>query len=370
MLVVDDLQWADASSISLLFHLARRIGESSILIVGAYRPADVALGRSGERHPLEGVVNEFKRYYGDIRVHLGQAAVVEGRRFVDAWLDTEPNLLGEGFRQYLYNDLGAGERRLLHGEIAVVLEGLYGDQVEEIAAVAGQLARHFQEAGIAEKAIDYLLQAGRRAVRLSAREGDAAQERAEAAIALSTEQGFPFFLTMGTILRGWALAEQGQREEGISQMRHGLAAYRATGAEWMRPYYLAMMAEAYGKRGQVEEELSVLAEALAVVNNSGARRWEAELHRLKGELLLMQGEDESDTSAGLSTRIEACFRDAESCFQHAIDVARSQSAKSLELQAVMSLSCLLQNHGVYRKGYLPLFALARQPNLEMPAPTP
>ena len=170
------------------------------------------------------------------------------------------------------------------------------------------------------------------------REGGAAQERAEAAITLSTEQGFPFFLTMGTILRGWALAEQGQLEEGISQMRRGLVAYRATGAEWVRPHYLALLAEAYGKRGQAEEGLTVLADALAVLDNRGERRWEAELYRLKGELLLMQGEDESDTSAGLSTRVEGCFRQA-------IDVARSQSAKSLELQAMMSLSCLWQQQG-------------------------
>ena len=82
------------------------------------------------------------------------------------------------------------------------------------------------------------------------REVQTAQERAEAVITLSTEQGFPFWLAMGTILQGWALAEQGQGEEGIAQIRQGLAAYRATGAEAVRPYYLALLAEAYGKAGQ------------------------------------------------------------------------------------------------------------------------
>ena len=90
-------------------------------------------------------------------------------------------------------------------------------------------------------------------------------------IALSTEQGFPFWLAWGTILRGWALAEQGQGEEGIAQMRQGLAAYRATGAELCRPYFLALLAEAYGKVGQAEEGLTVLAEALA----AGGQNWGA-----------------------------------------------------------------------------------------------
>jgi len=102
MLVVDDLQWADMASISLLFHLGRRIDESRILLVGTYRPAEVALGRAGERHPLDKVLAEFKRYCGDIWVDLARAAETEGRQFVDALLDTKPNRLGEGFRQALF----------------------------------------------------------------------------------------------------------------------------------------------------------------------------------------------------------------------------------------------------------------------------
>src|SRR5262249_14182915 len=86
-------------------------------------------------------------------------------------------------------------------------------------------------------------------------EVQAVQERAEVLIALSTEQGFPYWLACGTILGGSALAEQGQIEEGITQMREGLSAWRAMGAEVVRPYYLALLAEAYGKGGQVEEGL-------------------------------------------------------------------------------------------------------------------
>jgi class 3 adenylate cyclase/predicted ATPase len=118
------------------------------------------------------------------------------------------------------------------------------------------------------------------------REGQAAQERAEAVITLSIDQGFPFWVALGTTLWGWALAEQGHGEEGIARIHQGLAAYRATGGELWRPYFLALLAEAYGKVGQAEEGLRVLAEALAFVDKTGERYYEAELYRLKGELLL------------------------------------------------------------------------------------
>ncbi|NIP18271.1 MAG: hypothetical protein GWM87_09035, partial [Xanthomonadales bacterium] len=298
VLVVDDLQWADLGSISLLFHLGRQLAGSRILIVGAYRPEEVAIGRDGERHPLEPVVNEFQRDFGDITVNLGQA---ESRDFVEAFLDSEPNRLGVPFREmlyrqtrghplftiellrglqergdlvqdpegrwvegpaldwetlparveaviaerigrlaqplqaalrvasvegevftaevvarvqaaderemvtrlsgeldrrhrlvraetilrmgdqrlsryrfrhilfqtYLYNSLDPVERVHLHEDVGNVLERLYGDRAEEIVV---QLAHHFQEAGITQKAVDYLHQAGTQAVGLSANE--------------------------------------------------------------------------------------------------------------------------------------------------------------------------------------------------------
>jgi predicted ATPase/DNA-binding SARP family transcriptional activator len=105
LLVLDDLQWADVGSISLLFHLGRRLEGSRILIVGIYRPAEVASGRPStssrerERHPLEPVVNEFQRHFGPVHIDLRQA---EGERFVQQFLDTEPNRLGPGFQEALY----------------------------------------------------------------------------------------------------------------------------------------------------------------------------------------------------------------------------------------------------------------------------
>ena len=122
------------------------------------------------------------------------------------------------------------------------------------------------------------------------REGPAAHERAGAALALCSEHGFVQLRAVGSIVWGWALAEQGQAAEGIVQMRQGLAAHRATGAALGQPYLLALLAETYGKGGQAEEGLTVLAEALAIADKNGERFYEAELYRQRGELLLLGAE--------------------------------------------------------------------------------
>jgi predicted ATPase len=159
------------------------------------------------------------------------------------------------------------------------------------------------------------------------------QEWAEAAMARSAERGFAQTLWQAAMLRGWALAAQGQEAEGIAQIRQGLTAYLEAGAELNRPYYLALLAEAYGTGGQVAEGLSVVAEALAAVDKTGDRLWEAELYRLKGELTLHQ-------SSGHRRESEA-----EACFHKAIEIARKQQAKSLELRAAISLARLWQQQG-------------------------
>jgi predicted ATPase len=160
------------------------------------------------------------------------------------------------------------------------------------------------------------------------RERQTDQEWAEAAMALATEQGFLWWVAWGTILRGWALTDQGRRE-GIAQIRQGLAASQAIGSVSWRPYHLALLAEAYGNVGKVEEGLSTLTEALAWVEQTGDRLWEAELYRLKGELTLPQAETH-----------KAKVEEAEACFLKAIEVARQQQAKSLELRATTSLAQL------------------------------
>jgi predicted ATPase len=163
------------------------------------------------------------------------------------------------------------------------------------------------------------------------REMRAAQERAEAAIRLTTEQGFPHWRSHGVILGGWALVQQGQAQEGIEQINHGLIAHRATGAALLRPYFLALLAEAYGITGEPHAGLTALAEALTLVDTTGERWYEAELYRLKGELLLQQ-------SSGNQAA-------AETCFQQAITIAQDQQAKSWEIRAATSLARLWQQQG-------------------------
>ncbi len=319
VLFLDDLQWSDAASLELLFHLGRRIGESRIMIVGAYRPEEVALGRGGGRHPLEKVVAELMHYLGDIWVDLDQVEEEERREFVEAYLGAQPNRLGGGFREalfghtsgqalftvellqdmqergdivldeegrlmesptldwgavparvegvieerigrledelremlsvasvegqdftaqvvgrvqemgerrllrelsqelgrrhrlvqergevqvgrervlsryefahalfqrYLYNDLSAGERRVLHREVGGVLEELYEGSTEQIAV---QLARHFELAGLKDKAIEYLVEVGDRARGLYAHQE--AIEHYQRALGLLKERG-------------------------------------------------------------------------------------------------------------------------------------------------------------------------------------
>jgi predicted ATPase len=174
------------------------------------------------------------------------------------------------------------------------------------------------------------------------REARIVQELAEAMIRISGEHKFVFYSTAGMTLRGWALVApcpepvdgqpilgEAQVEEGIGQIRASIAGWRAAAASVMLPYSLAYLAEAYTKAGKVQEGLSTLAEALAVVDATGCRTWEAELCRLKGELLLIKGDEAQ----------------AETCFRRAIGAARCQCARSWELRAVTSLSRLWQKHG-------------------------
>jgi predicted ATPase len=184
------------------------------------------------------------------------------------------------------------------------------------------------------------------------REGKATQERAEAAIGLSTDRGIPTWLANSTVLQGWALAARGQGEAGVAQMSQGLTARRATGGEVERSYFLALLAEAYWQLGQTEEGLNALAEALAVAGKTRERFYEAELYRLKGELTLqsrVQGPRSSITQHPTpSTQAEA---EAEACFLKAIEIARQQQAKSWELRAATSLARLWQSQGKTREAH-------------------
>ena len=171
------------------------------------------------------------------------------------------------------------------------------------------------------------------------REVPVAGERADALITLATAQGFPFQLAGGMLCRGRVLIEQGRQAEGIQQIRQSLAAHRATGAEAGQPYALAFLARAYGQEGQGDKGQQVLDEALTLVHRTGERCYEAELYRLKGELLLQGGI--RPTAQGTEPKVA----EAEQRFRQALAVARRQQAKALELRAVMSLGRLWQQQG-------------------------
>jgi predicted ATPase len=163
------------------------------------------------------------------------------------------------------------------------------------------------------------------------RQRQATREHAEAAIALSTEQGFPCFAADGAILRSWALAEQGQGEAGVAEVRRGLVDHRATGTEATRTCFLAQLAEACGKAGPLDEGLHRVVEALSVVDKSRERVDAAEWHRLNAGLLLSLAADNQE--------------EADTCLRQALDLARHQQAKSWEHRAASSLSRLWQRQG-------------------------
>lgn len=190
-------------------------------------------------------------------------------------------------------------------------------------------------------------------------------EQAEALITLSTEHELPHSLIGGILARGWALVEQGKGEEGLIQLRQGLAAYRDAGAKLEEPTILAWLAEAYGKVGQVEEGLALATEALERVDKTGERIHEAELYRLKGELTLQQESKVQSLKSKVTEHApspkpqasKAAVQEAERDFLKAIDIARKQQTKSFELQATTSLARLWQQQGKVKQAHTMLSAI-------------
>jgi predicted ATPase len=163
------------------------------------------------------------------------------------------------------------------------------------------------------------------------RDGRATQAEAEELIALTTECGLPLWRAAGMVIRGWALAAGGRAEDGIALIRRGLADYRATGAELFSPYFLALLADAHGRADQAAIGLSLLADALGAVEQTGVRWIEAELHRLQGELRLALPEPDHS--------------EAEACFLRAMAIAREQQAKLSGLRAATSVGRLWAEQG-------------------------
>jgi predicted ATPase len=157
----------------------------------------------------------------------------------------------------------------------------------------------------------------------------ATREQAEAVIVLGREHRLGQWLPMGLALHGWAIANQGATEAGIANLQEGIVAFQAAGSQHLRPYFLALLADLHAKAGNVERSLSVLSEALAAVERSEERWYEAELHRCVGELLLLLGEE----------------GDAEAALERALKIARTQKTRSFELRASKRLAELWQKRG-------------------------
>jgi class 3 adenylate cyclase/predicted ATPase len=169
------------------------------------------------------------------------------------------------------------------------------------------------------------------------REVQEVKERGETLITLASDQGFPTWVMRGKMFQGWALAMQGQAEDGIAQMRQCLASLHDERGEQLMLPQTILLAEAYRAGGRVQEGLSVVDKALAAVDNTGVHYREAALYWLKGELLLKQ--------------VRPDISQAETCFRQALNVARHQQAKSLELRAAMSLARLWQQQGKRQDAY-------------------
>jgi predicted ATPase len=154
-------------------------------------------------------------------------------------------------------------------------------------------------------------------------------EHADQLVAVAAEQGFPHWAAAGTMFRGWTKVKNGKVEEGISLLRSGLTAYRATGAELWMPRFIALLAAAWEIAGKIERVAVLLDEALQIVERTGERWFAAELNRHKGHLLLRQGHAEA----------------AEELYRKALGIARAQQAKLWGLRAAVSLARLRRDQG-------------------------
>jgi predicted ATPase len=333
-------------------------GMGAVEVEQAYTRAHMLCQQVGDTSQLLLVLQGLRRFYTGRNDHqrvreIGEQLLHLGQRLHDPAVLLEAHLALGLLMRHL------GELVAAHGHLEQAL-ALYDRQAHHTLAL-----RHGRDPGVSSRNFliltlwllgypDQALQRSHEAITLAQdlahpyslvlalsfaarhahllrREARATQELAEAAIALCTTQGFAQWLAENTLVCGWALAVQGQGEAGIAQLRQALAAFEATGAS-VRPYQLAMLAEAYGTTGQAEAGLVTLAEAFAAMHTTGERVWEAQLHQLKGELLLQAGG-------------QACEAAAAACLHHALDVARRQQAKAWELRAATSLSRLWQQQG-------------------------
>jgi predicted ATPase len=291
----------------LQLHTARELGDTLLRL--AQRVQDPALAvlahnALGTTWCCLGALPAARPHFEEAIAHY----MPDQRRAPMFRIGQDPGISGRTYAALILWLLGYPEQALVH--------------IHDALALAHRLSHPYSLA-FAQRWASYAYQLRR--------DVPAVHEQAEATVALSTAQGFAQWAASGTILRGWALAMQGQGEAGIAQIRQGIAAWRATGAMLNVPYFCTVLAEVCDHLGHSEEGLQALAEAHTLVEQQEERWWEAEVYRLRGVMLLRQ--------PGTSQA------EAETWLQRALDVARRQEAKSLELRAAMSLSRLWQQQG-------------------------
>jgi predicted ATPase len=234
-------------------------------------------------------------------------------------------LYGTVARGTLMHQIGSDPLVVSQGDLGTVLFCLgYPDQAlaQSCAAVAeARGLSHLPSLAVSLSQATRLLSLGRDDATLDQQTSQLTE--------VATEQGFPWYRALAAIYRGWVNVKIGDFAEGISLLRSGLNAFRASGAEVWVPRFIALLASAYETSEQTEESSVLLDEALQIVDRTGERWFAAELNRLKGELLLRQGHSEA----------------AEELYRQALSIAQEQEAKLWELRAAASLARLRRDQG-------------------------
>ena len=274
-----------------------------------------------QRQPDPALVLEGHVVRGSLALHRGDFSIARGHlEYSLRLLDTPPSSPPTFY--------GGFVSRVTPGTLLMrTLWGLgYADQAQKLSH---ELLTLTQRAGHTLSRVYMELYAA--VLSQLRRDVAATLAHANAAMALATAEDAGLRVEQGRLLWGWALAMQGDVTAGIAHLRQGWTLQQGMGAQILRPYYLSLLAEAYSQAGQPAAGLTVLADALTLVATTEERAWEAEVHRLKGTLLLQLPLPE--------------VPQAEACLQQALDIARGQQAKALELRAAMSLSRLWQQQG-------------------------
>jgi class 3 adenylate cyclase/predicted ATPase len=257
-------------------------------------------------HYARGLTSYFLGDFASARDHTQQAiALYEAQRLPALHSMENPKLGSLGFLAWALWFLGCPDQAL--------------SRIEQALDLSRELPRAFDRA-FAAAFTAWLHQ--------FCRQSQAAESHAETAIALSNEYGFPFWLSIGTVIRGWVLSERGKSAEGIQQILEGISIHQAMGAKTDDSWSYTLLAESYARAGRIEEGLDALTHAVETMHSTGESFYEAEVHRLQGELRAKQDASEARLS-----------------FQRAVDIARKQGAKSLELRATTSLARLLARDG-------------------------